>query len=140
MDPIPILLRTALFGGLPADQLEPLLPAIRSRSYARGSYLFHEGDAGTTFYVINTGQVKIARLGRQGEEAVFAILLPGDTFGELALFEDNATRTADAQAMDLTECLTLERQAFVTFFGRTPSVLSRKSIRTGSAFGLQTPQ
>ncbi|TMG28260.1 MAG: Crp/Fnr family transcriptional regulator [Chloroflexi bacterium] len=133
MDPIPILLRTALFGGLPADQLDPLLPAIRSRSYARGSYLFHEGDAGTTFYVINTGQVKIARLGRQGEEAVFAILLPGDTFGELALFEDNATRTADAQAMDLTECLTLERQAFVTFIDRHPE-LTRHVIRLLSGY------
>jgi CRP/FNR family transcriptional regulator, cyclic AMP receptor protein len=128
MDPIPILRRTALFGTLRADQLEPLLPAIRSRSYARGSYVFHEGDPGTTFYVINTGQVKIARLGRQGEEAVFAILLPGDTFGELALFDDSATRTADAQAMDLTECLTLERQAFITFIDNHPE-LTRHVIR-----------
>ena len=122
MDPLPVLRRTALFRQVPVDQLEPLIPAIRSRSYARGSYIFHEGDPGTTFYVIHTGQVKIARLGRQGEEAVFAILLPGDTFGELALFDDNATRTADAQAMDLTECLTLERAAFVTFIEHHPEV------------------
>ena len=128
MDPIPILRRTALFGTLRADQLEPLLPAIRSRSYARGSYVFHEGDPGTTFYVIHSGQVKIARLGRGGEEAVFAILLPGDTFGELALFDDSATRTADAQAMDLTECLTLERQAFITFIDNHPE-LTRHVIR-----------
>jgi len=128
MDPIPILRRTALFGTLRADQLEPLLPAIRSRSYPRGSYVFHEGDPGTTFYVINSGQVKIARLGRSGEEAVFAILLPGDTFGELALFDDSATRTADAQAMDLTECLTLERQAFITFIDNHPE-LTRHVIR-----------
>lgn len=133
MDPIPVLRRTALFGGVPADQLEPLIPAIRSRSYARGSYLFHEGDPGTTFYVMHTGQVKIARLGRQGEEAVFAILLPGDTFGELALFEDNATRTADAQAMELTECLTLERQAFVTFIDQH-SELTRHVIRVLSGY------
>ena len=128
MDPIPVLRRTALFGTLPADQLEPLLPAIRARSYARGSYVFHEGDPGTTFYVIHSGQVKIARLGRSGEEAVFAILLPGDTFGELALFDDNATRTADAQAMDLTECLTLERLAFITFIDNHPE-LTRHVIR-----------
>jgi CRP/FNR family transcriptional regulator, cyclic AMP receptor protein len=128
MDPIPALRRTALFGTLPADQLEPLAPAIRSRSFARGSYVFHEGDPGTTFYVIHTGQVKIARLGRTGEEVVFAILLPGDTFGELALFDDHATRTADAQAMDLTECLTLERQAFITFIDNHPE-LTRHVIR-----------
>lgn len=128
MDPLPVLRRTALFRQVPVDQLEPLIPAIRSRSYARGSYIFHEGDPGTTFYVIHTGQVKIARLGRQGEEAVFAILLPGDTFGELALFDDNATRTADAQAMDLTECLTLERAAFVTFIDHHPEV-TRHVIR-----------
>src|ERR1700730_15665318 len=82
---------------------------------------------------MHTGQVKIARLGRQGEEAVFAILLPGDTFGELALFEDNATRTADAQAMELTECLTLERQAFVTFIDQH-SELTRHVIRVLSGY------
>ena len=124
---------TALFGTLRADQLEPLLPAIRSRSYARGSYVFHEGDPGTTFYVIHSGQVKIARLGRGGEEAVFAILLPGDTFGELALFDDSATRTADAQAMDLTECLTLERQAFIAFIDNHPE-LTRHVIRLLGAY------
>ncbi|HYM50706.1 MAG TPA: Crp/Fnr family transcriptional regulator, partial [Candidatus Limnocylindrales bacterium] len=122
MDPVPVLGKTALFGGVPAAELESLVPAIRSRTFPRGSYVFHEGDPGTTFYVIHSGQIKIARLGRHGEEVVFAILLPGDTFGELALFQDQATRTADAQAMELTECLTMERQAFMAFVDRHPEV------------------
>jgi len=133
MDPVPILRRTALLGGLSADQLEPLVPAIRLRSYARSSYVFHEGDPGTTFFVVHTGQVKIARLGRQGDEAIFALLLPGDTFGELALFDENATRTADAQAMELTECLTLERQAFVSLIEGHPELM-RHVIRMLSGY------
>jgi CRP/FNR family transcriptional regulator, cyclic AMP receptor protein len=133
MDPIPVLAKTALFAGLPPGELEYLVPAIRERTFARGSYVFHEGDPGNTFYVIHTGQVKIARLGRQGEEAVFAILLPGDTFGELALFEDRATRTADAQAMELTDCLTLERAAFLSFIERHPQ-LTRHIIQVLSGY------
>jgi CRP/FNR family transcriptional regulator, cyclic AMP receptor protein len=133
MDSIPVLRKTTLFGGLPADELEALVPAFHLRSFARGSYVFHEGDSGNTFYVIHTGQVKIARLGRHGEEAVFAILLPGDTFGELALFEDHATRSADAQAMELTECLTLDRDAFMRFVDRHPQLM-RHIIRSLSGY------
>jgi CRP/FNR family transcriptional regulator/CRP/FNR family cyclic AMP-dependent transcriptional regulator len=46
---------------------------------------------------------------------VFAVLMPGDLFGELALLEEGAVRTADAVAVQSTDCLTLERNALITF-------------------------
>jgi len=123
MDPLPVLSRTALFQGIPAGELEPLAAAAKVRTYTAASYLFHEGDPAGVLYVIMRGQVKIARMGTGGNEAVFAVLLPGDSFGEVSLFDDDPVRSMDAEAMEPTECLTLERQALLDFLERNPAAV-----------------
>jgi CRP/FNR family transcriptional regulator/CRP/FNR family cyclic AMP-dependent transcriptional regulator len=64
-------------------------------------------------------------MGKGGDEVVFAVLVAGDTFGELALFDEAAERTADAQAMELTECLAVDRQAMLAFLEANPAAMRR---------------
>ena len=123
MDPLAVLGRTPLFRDVNRKDLEGLLPSLRTRTFRKGSYAFHEGDSGTALFVIHSGQVKISRMGRRGEEAVYAILAAGDTFGEIALLTEDGVRTADAQAMDLTECLVIPREAFLNFLQHQPTVM-----------------
>jgi CRP/FNR family transcriptional regulator, cyclic AMP receptor protein len=123
MDPVAVLSRTALFDGIPMEELEQLAPAISVRSYPAGSYIFHEGDPASVLYIVVRGQVKIARLGSGGTEAVFTVLLPGDSFGELTLFDDEPVRTMDAQAMVPTRCVTLERHALMRFLEHNPKAI-----------------
>jgi CRP/FNR family transcriptional regulator len=96
------------------------VPDLHHRSFGAGTHIFREGDAGLHLHLILKGEVKIARSGPAGGEVVFAVLLPGDLFGELALFEEGALRTADAIAVEPTECLTLERRALITFMDSHP--------------------
>ncbi|MEO6796304.1 MAG: Crp/Fnr family transcriptional regulator [Candidatus Dormibacter sp.] len=123
MNPVTVLSATALFKGFPADQLEPLAASVKSRNFPRGATIFHEGDPGNVLHIIVSGQVKIGHIGRGGEEVVYAVLLPGDTFGELALFDERSVRAADAQAMETTECLTLGREAFLSFLDAHPKAV-----------------
>ena len=123
MDPVPVLAESSLFKGMNAQELETLAPALKPRTYAKGSYIFHEGDPGNALYVVHSGQIKICRIGPGGEEAIYALLMPGDSFGEIALLSDEAVRTADAQAMELTECVTLGREPFLAFLERHPSMM-----------------
>ena len=125
MDPLALLARSAMFRSVPPAELEALAPALKQRTFAKGTFIFHEGDPGHALYLITAGQVKIARLGRGGQEAVFTVLLPGDLFGELALLDEKAFRTADAQALELTECVTLGRDALIAFLDHHPAVLRR---------------
>lgn len=125
MDPVGILAQTSLFREFSPAELEPLAPSLQVRTYPRSAFVFHEGDPGTVLYVIRSGQVKIARIGPGGEEIVFAVLTPGDFFGELALFDADAVRTADAQAVELTECLTLQRDALMALLDRHPQLMRR---------------
>ncbi len=123
MDPVALLARSPMFRAVPPAELEALAPALKRRTFAKGAFIFHEGDPGHAMYLITSGQVKIARLGRGGQEAVFAMLMPGDLFGELALLDEKAVRTADAQALELTECMTLGRDALIALLDRHPAVL-----------------
>ena len=124
MDLVAVLAESTLFSGMPRQDLEALGPAARSKSFRKGSYIFREGDVGNALYVIRRGQIKISRMGRGGTEAVYAILVPGDSFGEIALLSGDAARTADAQAMELTECVSVPKESLLSFLDRHP-VMSR---------------
>src|SRR5215470_3391418 len=123
VDDLELLAGTLLFEGLSTTELEVLRPAIRSRSFARDAYVFREGDPGSHLYVVVRGRVKIARFSVDGGEVVFALVGPGEVFGELALFAPDGERTADAQALEPTRCVAVNRDAVVSLLLGHPDVL-----------------
>ena len=120
-----LLSRTPLFAGVSPADLEPLLADFRLRRYATDSYIFREGDPGDHLHLLATGEVTISRTTEAGGEAIFAVLGAGEVFGELAVLQENAVRSADAQALADTECFVLHRQALVAFLQAHPAVMWR---------------
>jgi CRP/FNR family transcriptional regulator, cyclic AMP receptor protein len=120
-----LLSRTPLFAGVAPADLEPLLADFRLRHYATDTYIFREGDPGDRLYVVAGGDVKISRTTEAGGEAIFAVLGTGDVFGELAVLQENAVRSADAQTLAETECFVLHRPALVAFLQAHPAVMWR---------------
>ncbi len=125
MDPIELLTKAPIFDGLTPADLEPLRAAIRTRKFARGAYLFREGDPGSHLYMVVDGEVMIGRVGEGGGQLVFAIAGPGEVFGELSLFDDEGERTADAQALKPTACLVIVRAPLLRFLTAQPRLLLR---------------
>lgn len=75
-----------------------MLAAVgRRRRFADGAIIQQRGDASNGFWLIETGQVMVCRYGRDGELIVYAVLGPGDLFGELACFS-GVPRQVDAVA------------------------------------------
>src|SRR5258707_11835491 len=97
MEPLQHLLQAPIFEGLSVEDLESLRPAVRTRRYERGSYVFREGDPGSHLYVVLRGQVQIGRLGEQGGELVFAMAGPGGGFCGRSLFVLVGQRTSQPQ-------------------------------------------
>src|SRR5438445_473183 len=116
-----LLSTTPLFGGIAPAELEPLLADFRLRRFAAESYIFREGDPGDHMHLVTRGEVKISRTTEAGSEVVFAVLGAGDVFGEIAVLQENANRSADAQALAETECYVLNRQALVAFLVAHPA-------------------
>ena len=120
-----LLSHVELFAGLPPADLAPLIADLRTRRFAAGAYLFREGDPGDHLFLIQSGEVKISRTSEAGSEIVFGILGQGAAFGELAVLEENGARSADAEALVVTECLLLPRRALVAFLHAHPPIMWR---------------
>ena len=83
-----------------------------ARDYKDGESIFREGERGTEMYVISSGKVKIFR-DQKGQEVTFAILEPGDFFGEMALFSNNV-HSSSAQAIGKTELIAVDKKTFMS--------------------------
>jgi KaiC/GvpD/RAD55 family RecA-like ATPase len=110
-----------LFSSISADDLSNLSRRLRKRRYRKGEIIFHKDDFGSTFHIINTGNVKLSIPSEEGEDVLLAHLGPGDFFGELALL-DEKPRSATATAIESTETLALERKDFLDFLKWFPDV------------------
>jgi len=74
-----------------------LANAGRRQRFAHGATIQQQGDEGDGFWLIETGKVMVCRFGSDGNVTVFAMLDPGDLFGELACFA-GVSRQVDAVA------------------------------------------
>ena len=116
------LRRYPLFAKLPDTELMQLAERARTRTFKRGESLFRKDDPGNHLYVMLDGAVKIALPGEFGQEALVAIMRPGDHFGELALF-DGSPRSASATALEDTRAALLARDDFLSFLETHPAAV-----------------
>jgi CRP/FNR family cyclic AMP-dependent transcriptional regulator len=90
------------------DELGAAAPAWRQqmsrRRYGKDEPIFHEGEIGDTFHVIQKGRVLVEVSTARGDGA--ALRGPGEVLGELAIVGDGR-RTAKVTALEPTETLSL---------------------------------
>jgi len=114
------LRRLPLFSRLPETELAELADRVRTKSFKRGEMIFRKDDPGTHLYMVLEGGVKIALPGEFGQEALVAIMRPGEFFGELALF-DRSPRSASATAMEDTRAALLAGDDFLAYLESHPA-------------------
>jgi len=115
------LARIPLFQGMPLEQIDELAMVLTDQSFGRGEMIFAEGDDGTGFYVLVSGQVKIFKLSPAGQEQILHIFGPGAMFAEVAVFAGNRF-PAHAQALVKSRVFFFPRDAFVDLIRRNPSL------------------
>jgi len=82
------LKQLALFQELREEELHGIAAAAHHVSLAAGAMLFQKGDRSRGFYVVLSGQVKLAFPSLHGAEKVVEILGPAQSFGEALMFMD----------------------------------------------------
>lgn len=113
------LQQVPFFARLNAEEAASLADKLILRRFNTDQIIFHLGDPGGLLYIITSGKVKISYSNPDGQEALLAILGPGDFFGELSLL-DSSPRSATAAAIEPTETYTLDGSAFNLFLDSTP--------------------
>ena len=108
--------------GLARDELEQLARMMRRRAYRRSEVVFHQGDPGQMLHLVYAGRLKVVAPSEGGEEAVLAIVGPGDLVGDLALL-DGGPRSATVVALEPVETGILSRADFLALLRRSPPVV-----------------
>ncbi len=114
---IQLLSKCDLLRHLPPEEVERILPCIRTRHLDDGEILFRAGDAGDALYIVAQGKVDVlpARAGEElnghvtGEK--LAELGEGQAFGEMALISSEP-RTATIQSAAQTDLLEIGKEDF----------------------------
>lgn len=116
-----IVAQATIFQGIDPEAVAALSRHLQHVSFSRRRTVFVEGEPGDDLYVIVSGAVKIRHQTANGRETVFAVLGPGDVFGELALF-DPGPRTSTVITLTEVEALRMDRNALRTWIIERPEI------------------
>ena len=104
---IDLLRNTSIFAAMTRDAFDLLLERCQRRQVPKGQHFFHEGDKGTSIYVLERGAVSIVKR-FDGRDYLIQTLQAGDFFGEIAVL-DLMPRSASVVAEE--DCEAVEFRA-----------------------------
>lgn len=114
----PALSATAVFAGLPRDELDVLARAASVRSFPAHAVIVNEGDRADSLFILVSGGVKFFVTGADGGRVVLGTQGSGQTFGEIGL--QGGLRSASAVTTEASRVAVLEREALLKFLARHP--------------------
>jgi len=116
-----LLKNIPLFEDFNEEELRAVAPLFTERNFKKGAILFFEGDKGHDFYIIKSGFIKIYQF-EEDKEVTLALFRDGDFFGDMALIDKNATRSATAETLEPTSVYVINRGDFERFLMNTPKL------------------
>lgn len=116
--PLFILRSIPLFKNLGEEDLNFVANHLTKESYAKGAFVFREGDVGDAMYVVESGQVMVVG---QDEKETIAFMGPGSFVGEISLLLAQP-RTADLQVAIDAELWALHKKEFEHLIATRPAI------------------
>jgi MFS family permease len=105
---IEVLNGVGMFRPLPMPAIDNLALHLEPAQFTAGEELFHQGDHGDRFYVIEDGEADVI-----GDGRLIRTIGAGDSFGEIALLHDTL-RTTTVRARRPLRVYTLDRRHFLS--------------------------
>jgi CRP-like cAMP-binding protein len=87
------------------DELEQISDSKSCNFYKKGQIIFQEDSLPIGLYCLNTGMVKIVKLGSNGKEQILRIAKAGDFLGYRSLIGNTRYRASAVALEDSTACL-----------------------------------
>lgn len=88
-----------LFSRLTDSEFEGLATGISVESYDKDQALFHRGDAAEAFFFVESGQIELSLISRDGQKKIVEVIAHGRTFGEAIVFMSEAKFPVTAEAL-----------------------------------------
>jgi len=106
------MLKSVLFANLEPAQLDILLQHTRYTVLEEGQVLFEQQRPANEIFMLQSGQVKLARTSPGGQEKVIDLISPGDTFAEAIMFSGARVYPVTAAALCDSELLCFDTATY----------------------------
>ena len=113
--------------------LQPITPHISDvdnflthchrRRYPNRATIIYEGDSCDTLYYIISGSVSVVLEDNGGKEVIVAYLNPGDSLGEMGLFEQTEDRSAWCRTRNQSEIAEISYANFNAYVHGHPEIV-----------------
>lgn len=115
-------MRWRLLADVPDEEVRRLLSVARRRRFARNEVVFHRDDPGDSLHLIVKGRFAIRIMTPLGETVTIAVRGPGENFGEMALVQEGARRSATVVAVEEAETFAVYEDDFEQLRAAHPGV------------------
>jgi len=102
-------------------ELSKIARKAHVQTYGRDETIVKEGDPSDKLFLIANGIVTVKKVLMSGKEQIYAHLLPGNTFGEVGILE-NQPRSATVSALSDVTVIVFEREDFIKILFKFPGV------------------
>jgi len=120
-----------LFGDiLKPGQLDTMAQLLTQEYFKEGDTILREGEAGNTFYLIQSGEVDVFR--RDLGDKAIARLGTEKFFGEKALLEDDVRQATVVAASSTVVCYVMSRGDFTRVLGDLRGILDGRTVQRAS--------
>ena len=97
--------KVPIFSELSNEKLLEINSLVQKKEYKSGEIIYHEGDPSEYLYIIESGLVKLFKIGKNGNEYILRLLKSGQFFGELVLFKDDVLNSSAEAIGDCSICI-----------------------------------
>ena len=129
---IDVLRKIYIFSELTNEELLIIAKQILMKKFKPNTTICSDGEKGECLFIIIKGSVTVSKTFENGKELILAVLHPGDSFGEMSLFEE-IPRSANCFSVENTETAVLTKNSLLKCIKTNPlisikllAVLSRK--------------
>lgn len=117
-----LLAAVPLFRGLDSAGLAAAAADARVVRAAAGRAFFREGEPARVFYVLDKGRAKFTQISAEGHEVILRVIGPGEPFGGVAAFVENATYPVTARAVEPAEAHAWDGARILALMHRFPTI------------------
>jgi|SRR5579872_4167617 len=103
-----------LFSHMDDDERSELRSLMTERIFQPGQVVMQAGEEGSSFQIIERGEIEVWLVDTDGKKVVLDVLGPGKFFGELSMLSGD-TRSANVTSEEEVATLELDRNEFFDF-------------------------
>lgn len=126
----------SIFCELESPALDQISDKKNTNTYKKGSTIFHDGNPSFGLYCVNSGRIKVSKIGNDGKEVIVRIANDGDILGHRSLFS-NENYTATAKIIEDSTICFFDKNYIFEVIQHEPTVamhlIKRLSLAMGEA-------